>query len=67
MPPMPRGGREWMTAQLAAIVRSWRSDLRFDLCGIGFGGPVDFLSQRVVPLHPRRRLARTSDLVRICS
>ena len=41
------GGREWMLGQITAIVRSW-SDLSFDRCGIGFGGPVDFATQRVV-------------------
>jgi glucokinase len=41
------GGREWMTARLAEIVTSWRKDLRFEACGIGFGGPVDFAAQRV--------------------
>src|SRR5437868_7040473 len=42
------GGREWMTAQIAAIVGEWRADMRFEACGIGFGGPVDFAAQRVV-------------------
>ncbi len=41
------GGREWMLAQITDVVRSWR-DLRFERCGIGFGGPVDFVRQRVV-------------------
>src|SRR3954468_16314296 len=42
------GGREWMTGQIGALVKEWRSDLRFERCGIGFGGPVDFAVQRVV-------------------
>jgi glucokinase len=42
------GGREWMTARIAGIVREWRRDFRFERCGIGFGGPVDFAAQRVV-------------------
>ena len=42
------GGREWMTSQLAAIAGAWRAEMRFERCGIGFGGPVDFPSQRVV-------------------
>jgi glucokinase len=42
------GGREWMTARLAEIIPKWRRDFRFERCGIGFGGPVDFESQRVV-------------------
>jgi len=42
------GGREWMLAQLTTIVTAWRRELSFERCGIGFGGPVDFASQRVV-------------------
>src|SRR5712672_3567960 len=42
------GGRDWMTAQLAVLIKEWRRDLRFERCGIGFGGPVDFAAQRVV-------------------
>ncbi len=37
------GGPEWMLAQIAAITREWR----FERCGVGFGGPVDFANQRV--------------------
>lgn len=39
------GGRDWMLSQIAAIVEHW--DMRFELCGIGFGGPVDFTAQKV--------------------
>src|SRR5580704_15698532 len=42
------GGRPWMLTQISEIVSSWRRDLTFDRCGIGFGGPVDFARQRVV-------------------
>jgi glucokinase len=42
------GGRDWMLAQIREIVIDWRRDLSFDRCGIGFGGPVDFPTQRVV-------------------
>ena len=42
------GGRGWMLAQIEEIVRAWRSEISFDRCGIGFGGPVDFAAQRVV-------------------
>jgi glucokinase len=42
------GGREWMLEQIAAIVRTWRSEFVFRACGIGFGGPVNFAAQRVV-------------------
>lgn len=36
-------GPEAMLAELLAITRHWQ----FDHCGVGFGGPVDFLRQRV--------------------
>src|SRR3954454_18057453 len=42
------GGREWMTAQIAGLIKEWRRELTFECCGIGFGGPVDFEAQRVV-------------------
>jgi glucokinase len=42
------GGREWMLGQIQRIVTEWRRDFRFERCGIGFGGPVDFAAQRVV-------------------
>jgi len=42
------GGREWMLAQIAAIVRPWRDEFHFEGCGIGFGGPVNYAAQRVV-------------------
>ncbi len=42
------GGREWMTAQIAAMIADWRRECSFEACGIGFGGPVDFAAQRVV-------------------
>jgi glucokinase len=37
------GGPEWMLAQIAQIARGWR----FDRCGVGFGGPVEFSLRRV--------------------
>jgi len=40
------GGRDWMLARIAEIVTDWGEPL--DRCAIGFGGPVDFPSQRVV-------------------
>jgi glucokinase len=40
------GGRDWMLARIAAIVNDWGEPL--DRCAIGFGGPVDFPTQRVV-------------------
>jgi glucokinase len=42
------GGREWMTAQIAAIASAWKREFRIERCGIGFGGPVNFAAQRVV-------------------
>src|ERR1700681_2408679 len=41
------GGRDWMLTQIADIARSWQQDLKLDHCGIGFGGPVSFTTQRV--------------------
>jgi glucokinase len=42
------GGREWMLSQIREIVSGWRREYRFERCGIGFGGPVNFDAQRVV-------------------
>ena len=42
------GGRTWMLEQIAQIVSEWRREMAFERCGIGFGGPVNFASQRVV-------------------
>ena len=42
-----QGGREWMLAQVESIARCWHKELRFDRCGIGFGGPVNFAAQRI--------------------
>jgi glucokinase len=42
------GGREWMLQQIREVACDWRRDFRFERCGIGFGGPVDFAAQRVV-------------------
>jgi len=42
------GGREWMLDQVLEIAREWRLRRRLDVCGIGFGGPVEFASQRVI-------------------
>ncbi len=42
------GGREWMLGRIREILSEWRRDFRFEACGIGFGGPVDFAAQRVV-------------------
>jgi glucokinase len=39
------GGKEWMLNRIAEIVTGWQDQP--DVCGIGFGGPVDFPSQKV--------------------
>lgn len=41
------GGRAWMMEHLPAAARGWIQEARPQACGIGFGGPVDFASQRV--------------------
>ncbi len=41
------GGREWMLSQVEAIALAWHAELRFERCGVGFGGPVNFAAQRV--------------------
>lgn len=47
------GGREWMLKQ----IRDWsqtllrKTETRVKGCGISFGGPVDFASQRVRSIH----------------
>jgi len=42
------GGRDWMLTQIREIVSAWRTEYKFERCGIGFGGPVNFSAQRVV-------------------
>jgi glucokinase len=37
-----------MLSQIREIVVDWQREYRFERCGIGFGGPVDFARQRVV-------------------
>lgn len=39
------GGKGWMLARITEIVDGWQD--KPDVCGIGFGGPVDFPSQKV--------------------
>ena len=43
------GGPEWLMNQITTIVNSWKSDNGFipERVGIGFGGPVDFVTQTV--------------------
>ncbi len=40
-------GRPWMVEQLVKLGRQWIAANPVDACGIGFGGPVDFPSQRI--------------------
>ncbi len=41
-------GRDWMLANAAAVIETLAGRHRFDCCGVGFGGPVDFKRQRVI-------------------
>jgi glucokinase len=41
------GGRDWMLAQLREFASIWRAEQEFQVCGIGFGGPVDYRAQRI--------------------
>jgi glucokinase len=42
------GGPSWMLRQIEEIAGEWLSRYSVQGCGIGFGGPVDFASQRVI-------------------
>jgi glucokinase len=42
------GGRASMLPKIEAVIETLATRHRFDCCGIGFGGPVDFKQQRVV-------------------
>ena len=41
------GGREKLMESLTPLLREWHAAERFDRCGIGFGGPVYWPSQKV--------------------
>jgi glucokinase len=41
------GGRAWMLNQIREVAAGWLASAGAAACGIGFGGPVDFPSQRV--------------------
>ncbi len=41
------GGRDWMLEQIVSVASRWRVEPGYERCGIGFGGPVEFASQRV--------------------
>jgi glucokinase len=40
-------GKDWMLAQIEPILRTWKEQIGIHRCGVGFGGPVDFVNQRV--------------------
>jgi glucokinase len=42
------GGGPWLLGQIMATAREWQREHHVDRCGIGFGGPVDYSSQRVI-------------------
>ncbi len=42
-----QGGRPWMMGEIASILGDWQREVPIDRCGIGFGGPVIFDTQRV--------------------
>jgi glucokinase len=46
-PTHREGGREWLLAQLAPLLRDWHKELAFGQCGISFGGPVNWNAQMV--------------------
>jgi glucokinase len=41
------GGPGWMVERITEIAGRWREQHGYSRCGIGFGGPLDFPSQRV--------------------
>ena len=46
-PTEREGGREWMLQALGAQIAELRRAFRFERCGVGFGGPVNFRAQQV--------------------
>ena len=42
------GGPQQMLAQMEYVVRAWKVTGSLDGCGIGFGGPVHFPTQKVI-------------------
>ena len=41
------GGRDWMLNRIVTLARAWQADPGFEVCGVGFGGPVIFSDQRI--------------------
>jgi glucokinase len=48
LPTYREGGPEWMLNQIEKTVTTLAPNARFQACGIGFGGPVNFANQRVI-------------------
>ncbi len=42
------GGPSWMLDEIEQLTSGWVRSYQIKSCGIGFGGPVDFASQRVI-------------------
>jgi glucokinase len=42
------GGPSWMLNQIEKLAGEWVGTFGIQACGVGFGGPVDFRSQRVI-------------------
>ena len=42
------GGPSWVLARVEEIASAWLKSHEIAGCGVGFGGPVDFASQRVI-------------------
>jgi glucokinase len=42
------GGPQAMLPQIVEIARAWQQEIPLQRCGVGFGGPVDFASQKVL-------------------
>lgn len=40
-------GPEGALGAILPIAQQWRAEANIDVCGVGFGGPVDFVNQRV--------------------
>jgi glucokinase len=47
-PTLRDDGPAWMIEQMEQIVDGWKLTDQFDGCGIGFGGPIHFVEQRVI-------------------
>ncbi|NOK62860.1 MAG: ROK family protein [Chloroflexi bacterium AL-W] len=41
------GGRDWMLQHIVATTQTWQHNITIHRCGVGFGGPVNFATQRI--------------------